>query len=84
MVLQYSHQYHALTRWSDNVRILETMAEQGLIETSQAQQLIEAYTCLRNEIHHRNLLNLEADVDQSRFAEHRACITELWSSCLGL
>lgn len=77
-VLQHSHDKAALTVWSDNVRILENCAQQGLIAEDIAQNLIEAYTCLRDEIHHRNLLNLDADVDESRFVEQRQCIKQQW------
>ncbi|WP_105902219.1 bifunctional [glutamate--ammonia ligase]-adenylyl-L-tyrosine phosphorylase/[glutamate--ammonia-ligase] adenylyltransferase [Vibrio gangliei] len=83
IVLQHSHQYGALTRWSDNVRILETMAEQGLIPDEHVQQLIEAYTTLRNEIHHRNLLNLDADVDNSLYTEQRGWVCQQWDAFLG-
>ncbi|OEF25479.1 bifunctional [glutamate--ammonia ligase]-adenylyl-L-tyrosine phosphorylase/[glutamate--ammonia-ligase] adenylyltransferase [Vibrio rumoiensis] len=78
IVLQHSHDNAPLTVWSDNVRILENCAEQGLMSAQDAQNLIDAYTCLRDEIHHRNLLNLDADVDESRFIEHRQCIQQQW------
>ncbi|MBD1574211.1 bifunctional [glutamate--ammonia ligase]-adenylyl-L-tyrosine phosphorylase/[glutamate--ammonia-ligase] adenylyltransferase [Vibrio sp. S17_S38] len=83
-VLQYSHQYPELTQWSDNVRILGVMAQQDLITVMQAEQLIEAYTTLRDEIHHRNLLKQDADVDESRFVDQRQCIQKQWQSWLPL
>ncbi|EDL51868.1 bifunctional glutamine-synthetase adenylyltransferase/deadenyltransferase [Vibrio mediterranei AK1] len=57
LVLQYSHDKPKLTRWSDNVRIFESMMSQGVMEEEQAMALTHAYTTLRDEIHHRNLLN---------------------------
>ena len=78
LVLQHSHDKAPLTVWSDNVRILENCAQQGLITDEVARNLIEAYTCLRDEIHHRNLLNLDADVDDSCFVEQRQCIKQQW------
>lgn len=81
LVLQHSHHYEQLTIWSDNVRILETCAQQGLISEEVAHALIEAYTSVRDEIHHRNLMNLDADVDDSRFVEQRQCIEQQWQQC---
>lgn len=78
LVLQHSHTYSPLTQWSDNVRILEKAFEQGLMSEQDSQQLTEAYTCLRNETHHRNLLNLDADVDDSLFIEQRECVIAHW------
>lgn len=82
-MLQYSHAHQALTVWSDNVRILEKSAEQGLMSAQESLQLIDAYTCLRDETHHRNLLNLDADVDDTRFIEQRECVVAQWQRWLG-
>lgn len=78
LVLQYSHTHSPLTQWSDNVRILEKAAEQGLMTVQDSERLIAAYTCLRNETHHRNLLNLDVDVDDSLFTEQRDCVIAQW------
>ncbi|MFC3025329.1 bifunctional [glutamate--ammonia ligase]-adenylyl-L-tyrosine phosphorylase/[glutamate--ammonia-ligase] adenylyltransferase [Vibrio zhugei] len=83
LVLRYSHAKPALTRWSDNVRIFETLAEQGILSVAQAESLIHAYTTLRNQIHRRNLLNLSTDVDPSRFVAERDQVIDLWNTWLG-
>ncbi|MGX9519336.1 bifunctional [glutamate--ammonia ligase]-adenylyl-L-tyrosine phosphorylase/[glutamate--ammonia-ligase] adenylyltransferase [Vibrio mediterranei] len=83
LVLQYSHDKPKLTRWSDNVRIFESMMSQGVMEEEQAMALTHAYTTLRDEIHHRNLLNLDADVDDSKFIQEKAIVVEAWKQWLG-
>ncbi|MCG9789603.1 bifunctional [glutamate--ammonia ligase]-adenylyl-L-tyrosine phosphorylase/[glutamate--ammonia-ligase] adenylyltransferase [Vibrio mediterranei] len=83
LVLQYSHDKPKLTRWSDNVRIFESMMSQGVMEEEQAMALTHAYTTLRDEIHHRNLLNLDADVDESKFTQEKAIVVEAWKQWLG-
>ena len=40
--------------------------------------LTHAYTTLRDEIHHRNLLNLDADVAMDKFEQERALVTQAW------
>ncbi|GMQ45427.1 bifunctional [glutamate--ammonia ligase]-adenylyl-L-tyrosine phosphorylase/[glutamate--ammonia-ligase] adenylyltransferase [Vibrio sp. 10N] len=83
LVLQYSHEKPKLTRWSDNVRIFESMMAQGVMEEEQAMALTHAYTTLRDEIHHRNLLNLDADVADDKFGTEKAIVVEAWNAWLG-
>ncbi|CAM4181317.1 bifunctional [glutamate--ammonia ligase]-adenylyl-L-tyrosine phosphorylase/[glutamate--ammonia-ligase] adenylyltransferase [Vibrio neonatus] len=77
-VLNYAHQYTSLTKWSDNVRILDSLVEVDLLSAEQAKALAEAYTAMRNEIHRRNLLNLDANVAQDKFVEQRKFVSEMW------
>ncbi|HCG5535361.1 TPA: bifunctional [glutamate--ammonia ligase]-adenylyl-L-tyrosine phosphorylase/[glutamate--ammonia-ligase] adenylyltransferase [Vibrio parahaemolyticus] len=79
LVLNYSHEKPKLTRWCDNVRIYETLIAQGVMEGNQAMQLIRAYTTMRNEIHHRNLLNLDADVVEDKFVAEREWVKQAWN-----
>ncbi len=78
LVLRYSHEKPKLTRWCDNVRIFESLMSQGIMEEPQAMALTHAYTTLRDEIHHRNLLNLDADVAIDKFEQERALVTQAW------
>ncbi|HCG5524880.1 TPA: bifunctional [glutamate--ammonia ligase]-adenylyl-L-tyrosine phosphorylase/[glutamate--ammonia-ligase] adenylyltransferase [Vibrio parahaemolyticus] len=79
LVLNYSREKPKLTRWCDNVRIYETLIAQGVMEEEQAMQLIRAYTTMRNEIHHRNLLNLDADVVEDKFVAEREWVKQAWN-----
>ncbi|HCE2131118.1 bifunctional [glutamate--ammonia ligase]-adenylyl-L-tyrosine phosphorylase/[glutamate--ammonia-ligase] adenylyltransferase [Vibrio parahaemolyticus] len=79
LVLNYSHEKPKLTRWCDNVRIYETLIAQSVMEEDQAMQLIRAYTTMRNEIHHRNLLNLDADVVEDKFVAEREWVKQAWN-----
>jgi glutamate-ammonia-ligase adenylyltransferase len=82
LVLLHSHDKPKLTRWSDNVRIFESMSQQGVMEQEQATNLTHAYTAMRDEIHHRNLLNLDADVAQDKLLGEREAVQEAWSHWL--
>ncbi len=55
MVLAHAEQYHELTTWSDNVRILAQLAELELLPMQQAQLLTQAYCFLRDESHRLTL-----------------------------
>ncbi|MGI2897451.1 hypothetical protein, partial [Vibrio alginolyticus] len=73
------HDKPKLTRWCDNVRIFETLIAQNVMDEDQAMQLIRAYTTMRNEIHRRNLLNLDADVVEDKFVAEREWVKQAWN-----
>ncbi|CAM3508963.1 Glutamate-ammonia-ligase adenylyltransferase [Vibrio aerogenes CECT 7868] len=78
LVLRYSAEYPSLTDWSDNVRIFESLMTVNLIDQTQAQRLTEAYTTLRDQIHRRNLLNLDADVKEDKLLPERESVIHAW------
>ena len=78
LVLRYSNEKPKLTRWCDNVRIFESLLSQGIMDEQQGMALINAYTTLRDEIHHRNLLNLDADVAIDKFEMEREHVVQAW------
>ncbi len=82
MVLNYSAEKPKLTRWCDNVRIFETLIAQGVMEEAQAMLLTQAYTTMRDEIHRRNLLNLDADVALDKFVALRQGVSKAWQEWL--
>jgi len=83
LVLAHSPQQPELTRWSDNVRIFEIMAEYGVISDAESELLKQCYVDLRNRIHHLNLLGLPSVVDASEFCAERAFVREIWKRLLG-
>ncbi|MFS1977059.1 bifunctional [glutamate--ammonia ligase]-adenylyl-L-tyrosine phosphorylase/[glutamate--ammonia-ligase] adenylyltransferase [Vibrio splendidus] len=78
LVLRYSNEKPKLTRWCDNVRIFESLLSQGIMDEQQGMALTNAYTTLRDEIHHRNLLNLDADVAIEKFEMEREHVVQAW------
>ncbi|EGY34064.1 glutamate-ammonia-ligase adenylyltransferase [Aggregatibacter actinomycetemcomitans serotype e str. SC1083] len=79
LVLAHSPQQPALTRWSDNVRIFDIMAEHGVISETDGERLKRCYVDLRNRIHHLNLLGLPSVVDASEFHAERTFVRETWA-----
>ena len=82
LVLRFSHQKPLLTTWSDNVRIFESLAQQGVLSEESAKALTYAYTSMRDQIHHRNLLNLSADVAEDKFVSEREKVRSIWQQWL--
>ncbi|OOF43650.1 bifunctional glutamine synthetase adenylyltransferase/deadenyltransferase [Rodentibacter rarus] len=78
LMLAYAPQNPALTKWSDNVRIFESMAKAGIIHQSDATQLKQCYVDLRNKIHHLNLLGKNAVVSNDELIPERTFIKQFW------
>ncbi|SMY17841.1 bifunctional [glutamate--ammonia ligase]-adenylyl-L-tyrosine phosphorylase/[glutamate--ammonia-ligase] adenylyltransferase [Photobacterium aquimaris] len=82
LVLAYAHQQPALTRWSDNIRIFESLAVNGIIDSITAEQLQQAYCDMRNAIHRLSLLGLPAYVEQQQFVDERHTVAQVWQQWL--
>ncbi|MBW7982685.1 bifunctional [glutamate--ammonia ligase]-adenylyl-L-tyrosine phosphorylase/[glutamate--ammonia-ligase] adenylyltransferase [Enterobacillus tribolii] len=82
LVLNYAAQEPRLTRWSDNVRIFELMANYGIMPEEEAMALTRAYVTMRDEIHRLALQEQSGTVDQSAFEAERRQVTESWARWL--
>jgi glutamate-ammonia-ligase adenylyltransferase len=60
LVLGWAAQHPELTRFRDNLRILETAADVGLLPTATADRIADAYRRLRAEQHRRLLRDDDA------------------------
>jgi len=56
LVLAHAHDYQPLVVWTDNIRILEALAETGVIEAKTAARLADIYRHFRDAIHRLTLL----------------------------
>ena len=81
-MLRYAHEKPKLTRWSDNVRILELLAQNDIMDEQEAQALTQAYTTLRDELHHLALQELPGHVAQECFSKERALVRASWQKWL--
>ncbi|MCP5187166.1 MAG: bifunctional [glutamate--ammonia ligase]-adenylyl-L-tyrosine phosphorylase/[glutamate--ammonia-ligase] adenylyltransferase [Pseudomonadales bacterium] len=77
-VLAWSHRVPGLARWSDNVRILETLGREGLFEQSECDALTEAYIAYRSAAHQLSLQQQPGVVPAERFAALRAAVSAKW------
>ena len=63
-VLGWSHKYPELTKWTDNIRILEVMSDVGVISEQDSSTLIESYRAIRAKIHRLALDRRKSIVDK--------------------
>lgn len=83
LVLAHAADHPGLTRWTDNIRILVTLADAGIIDPAEAQGLMDAYRAMRDKIHRLNLLGRSARLPADAFANERALVRRLWRVLLG-
>ncbi|MEF8834423.1 MAG: bifunctional glutamine synthetase adenylyltransferase/deadenyltransferase, partial [Halofilum sp. (in: g-proteobacteria)] len=83
-VLAGASEAPALVVYSDNIRLLEALAEAGEFSADDAQLLIDAYRTFRARIHRLALLDEPAVVDPDpELAEYREAVARLWGDCFG-
>lgn len=78
LILANAPQNSQLTKWSDNVRIFDDMAEAQIISQTDCDTLKQCYVDLRNAIHHLNLIGKSSVVDETEFVKERAFIQTFW------
>ena len=83
LVLGYAAEEPELTRWSDNVRILELMASNERMDAAEASALTQAYVTLRDELHHLALQALPGQVAPEAFSTEQAVVNASWQRWFG-
>ena len=78
LVLLKSSEYNELTRWTDNVRLLETLNKTGVIEDPMARLLKVAYLTYRAAVHKLSLQGKPAKVPADKFRDLRENVEEIW------
>ncbi|MGQ7248763.1 bifunctional [glutamate--ammonia ligase]-adenylyl-L-tyrosine phosphorylase/[glutamate--ammonia-ligase] adenylyltransferase [Halomonas sp. V046] len=81
-VLALSHQTPELMRFSDNMRILETLEETGHLDPAEAKALREAYLAARAANHSSALTREPARGDAAAFKPHRDVVIGAWKTWL--
>ena len=77
-VLRWAAQHGDLTRYTDNVRLLESLAVLELMPAHDAGLLREAYLAFRSAAHRLALRNESSEVDPADFAELRDGVRGIW------
>ncbi|MGS2724751.1 bifunctional [glutamate--ammonia ligase]-adenylyl-L-tyrosine phosphorylase/[glutamate--ammonia-ligase] adenylyltransferase [Porticoccus sp. GXU_MW_L64] len=80
VALAWGGQHPQLLHWSDNIRILETLAAEQIseLQPQQAEQLIDAYRQYRSAGHRAQLQQQSTVVASEPFRQQRQQVTALW------
>ncbi|MDC9592150.1 bifunctional [glutamate--ammonia ligase]-adenylyl-L-tyrosine phosphorylase/[glutamate--ammonia-ligase] adenylyltransferase [Xenorhabdus sp. IM139775] len=81
-VLRYAPENAGLTRWSDNVRIFELMAQHNIMDEQDAMALTQAYITLRDELHRLALQTLSSRVAAGHFRQQQTLVRDSWQKWL--
>ena len=82
-VLAWSHEHPSLTRWSDTIRIIESLTQCGLLAERKSLQLIDAYKRLRTAGHRLQLHNQLGEVAVTEFVDEREMVVAQWYTLFG-
>ena len=78
LVLLNSYKHNELLKWTDNVRLLQTLAETGVIDKHTAHLLKDAYLNYRKAVHSLSLQEKPAIVPENQFHDLRKQIRKIW------
>ncbi|SEP90698.1 glutamate-ammonia-ligase adenylyltransferase [Ectothiorhodospira magna] len=78
LVLAHASRHPQLTTWPDNIRILESLIETGLMPRDDALFLMDTYRCFRDRIHELTLQELPARVPASDWTQEREQVRAFW------
>ena len=83
-VLRWADEHHELLAFTDNLRLLEILAQLGLISSDIGATLHNAYFAYRAEVHRCALQETDVLVSNNSFSTHRGTVAALWQDTLGL
>ena len=87
LVLTHSASHPQLLEWTDNVRLLDTLASENILDTKQCNALKQAYIAYRSLAHrsalqNQKLLLSDNELDQAGLKNHIDTVTTLWDQIM--
>ncbi|WP_456372747.1 bifunctional [glutamate--ammonia ligase]-adenylyl-L-tyrosine phosphorylase/[glutamate--ammonia-ligase] adenylyltransferase [Thiolapillus sp.] len=82
-VLRWAREYPALTAWTDNIRLLETLADVGVMDPSRGESLVLAYQRFRDSYHHLTLQEQPGLLEAEALKAERKQVTMVWEQFFG-
>jgi len=79
LVLLKAGEYNELTRWTDTVRLLETLNQTGIINADIAHLLKVVYLTYRAAVHQLNLQEKPAKVPENKFRDLWENVEKIWN-----
>jgi len=82
LVLLYANRYPQIVEWTDNVRLLQSLMESGVIDELTAYFLRRAFLTYRATLHRLNLREKPDRVPSDRFVTLRKGVRRIWTELL--
>jgi len=83
LVLSESYQHPELLKWTDNVRLIGTLARTGVLDEITAYTLRTSYLTYRTVGHRLSLQKKPARVPEQRFRNLRGHVRRIWDMLIG-
>ena len=84
LVLLNSHKHPGLLQWTDNVRLLQTLIESGVMDDITAYQLKHAYLIYRAVAHQLSLQEKPSKVAREKFDLLQKRVAEIYQGVFEL
>lgn len=82
LVLQHASDHPEIIRWTDNVRLLQSLAETGILDEVTAYRLRRAYLIFRSVVHRLNLREQSSQIETRRFTYLLDLVRYFWDQTL--
>ena len=82
LVLANAAQFLSVIEYTDNIRQLDALAANNVLEESTVQRLQDTYRDYRHRAHHLLLDEQSTQIKQGEFTEHREFVNALWRDYL--
>ncbi|RLA01312.1 MAG: bifunctional glutamine synthetase adenylyltransferase/deadenyltransferase, partial [Gammaproteobacteria bacterium] len=82
-VLLWSDEHPELLRYPDNLRLLDAIAQAGLMPGEDATQLADAYCAIRHYINHLALQEQPNVAGNDVLVDERAVVADVWDRFIG-
>jgi glutamate-ammonia-ligase adenylyltransferase len=82
LVLCHAHRHPEIVRWTDNVRLLQSLMESGILDETTAFGLRRAYLIYRAVAHRLSLREQESRAIDDRFGVARNFVVTVWNRFL--
>ncbi len=83
LVLRWAAEYPRLMRWTDNVRLLESLVKEKRLSRESGATLVQNYRQFRRRAYHLSLHNRSAQVSEREFVEERQQVAAIWGQLMG-
>ncbi|MCK5836970.1 MAG: bifunctional [glutamate--ammonia ligase]-adenylyl-L-tyrosine phosphorylase/[glutamate--ammonia-ligase] adenylyltransferase, partial [Desulfobacula sp.] len=82
LVLKNSYSHPGLILWTDNIRLLESLAKENIIQQKECDDLKEAYLVMRKAIHRLNLQEKNHMVSINHFSKLKNNVISIYNKYL--
>jgi glutamate-ammonia-ligase adenylyltransferase len=81
-VLLHAGKFPELLKWTDNIRLIDTLMKIGIIDDERGALLKKTYLTYRSTVHMLNLQEKNLVIPEEKFSDLRKKIKKIWLSSI--